>query len=97
MEHMKDFLDSSSVIYGTDKYVPEKIFVRFFKQYCCENNTHINRYIKSIYEVPFSERGLVIRCHTGMYKGKSFAPQDFIFGIDIMEEEYGARCEDFDV
>lgn len=94
---MKDFLDSSRVVYGTDKYVPEKVFIRFFKQHCRENNTRIHRYTKSMYEVPFSEKELVIKYHRGMYKGIEFAPQDFIFGVDIMEEEYGASYQDLDV
>jgi hypothetical protein len=91
---MQEFLDSSYVVYGTDKYVPEKVFIRFFKQYCRENNKRITRYIKSIYEAPLSEKGLTIRYHTCTYKGKAFVPQDFIFGVDIMEEEYGTTYLD---
>jgi len=38
-----------------------------------------------------------IKYHSGMYKGRMFNNQRFLFGVDVKEQEYGPTSDEFDV
>ena len=97
IEYMKNFLDTGDFIYGVDLRIPKKLFIQYFRQYCQRNGIERIKNVESLFELPFLAKNIIVINYTGIYKGKAFAPQDFIFGVDIMEEEYGASHQDLDV
>ena len=97
VEHMKNFLDTNDFIYGSDLHIPKKFFIQIFKQYCQINGIECIKNIESLFELPFLAKNLVIINYRGHYRRKMYTDQDFIFGVDVKEQEYGPTSKDFDV
>jgi hypothetical protein len=93
MEMMISFIESDILIRGDDKFIPEKIFIKYFKDYCQSKQ----KYTESVYKRPFSDKKIDIKYHSGMYKGRMFNNQRFLFGVDVKEQEYGPTSDEFDV
>ena len=94
-EHMKDFLDTDEVIYGSDLRMPKKLFIQYFRQYCQRMDVKRIGNVESLFELPFLAKNLVVLPYSGTYRRMMYAEQDFVFGIDTVERSYGRL--DFDV
>jgi hypothetical protein len=81
---LQHFLASEKVVYGPDKFCPQRIFVQVFNQHCVENNLGKWRFNPDFYAGPFSSRELEVRNETRVYNGTAYAAQPFIFGLDIV-------------
>ena len=93
MEMMISFIDSGILIQGDDKFMPEKIFIKYFKDYCQSKQ----KYTETVYKQLFSDKRIVVKYYSGMYKGRMFNNQRFLFGVDVKEQEYGPTSDEFDV
>ena len=80
------FLSSDKVIYGREMCVPHKLFVQIFNQHCQENMLGRCRLNEDIYAGPFSSRELEVKTMTTVYKGKAYANQKFIVGMDFNQD-----------
>ena len=83
---LQNFLASEKVRYGTDLFCPQKLFVQIFNQHCQENNLGRPKFNPDFYAGPFSSRGLEVRREALTYKGRAYPKQEFIYGIDIIED-----------
>jgi hypothetical protein len=80
------FLESEKVEYGTDKFVPQKLFVHMFNQHCQENNLVRSKFNPDVYAGPFSSKELDVRTESVTYKGRAYGSQPVIYGLDIVQE-----------
>jgi phage/plasmid-associated DNA primase len=80
------FLESEKIEYGTDKCVPQKLFVHVFNQHCQENNLPKSKFNPDVYAGPFSSREIEVRSDAIQYRGRAYASQPVIYGLDIMQE-----------
>lgn len=80
------FLESEKVEYGTDKFVPQKLFVHIFNQHCQENNLNRSRFNPDVYAGPFSSKEIEVRNESITYKGRAYAAQPVIYGLDVVQE-----------
>lgn len=88
-EHMKDFLDTDEeVIYGSDLRMPKTSFIQYFRRYCARKDIKRIGNVESLFELPFLAKNLVVLPYSGHYRGKMYAEQDFIFGVDTIEVSY---------
>ena len=92
---LQHFLASDKVVYGPDKFIPQKLFVQIFNQHCQENVLGRCRFNEDIYAGPFSSREIDVRGGSMTYRGKAYANQKFVHGIDAIEDNY--LGEDVDV
>jgi hypothetical protein len=92
---LHNFLASDKVVYGPDKCIPQKLFVQIFNQHCQENVLGRCRFNEDIYAGPFSSREIDVRMGSATYRGKAYANQRFVYGIDAIEDNY--LGEDADV
>ena len=83
---LQNFLASEKVRYGTDLFCPQKLFVQIFFQHCQENNLGRSKFNPDFYAGPFSSKGLEVRKEALTYKGRAYPKQEFIYGIDIVED-----------
>ncbi len=83
---LQNFLESEKVEYGSDKFVPQKFFVHMFNQHCQENNLPKSKFNPDVYAGPFSSRELEVRSEAVTYRGKPYATQPVIYGIDLIQE-----------
>ena len=82
---LQNFLASEKCLFGTDRFIPQKIFIAYFKTHCTENNLGVCKFNQDIYAGPFSSREIEVRNEAREYKGSMYANQPFIFGVDIGE------------
>lgn len=80
------FMESEKLEYGQDKFVPQKLFVHMFNQHCQENNLPKSKFNPDIYAGPFSQKELEVRTEAVTYKGRSYANQPIIYGVDVVQE-----------
>lgn len=83
---LQNFLASEKVRYGADLFCPQKLFVQIFFQHCQENNLGRSKFNPDFYAGPFSSKGLEVRKEALTYKGRAYPKQEFIYGIDIVED-----------
>jgi hypothetical protein len=83
---LHNFLESTNLIYGSELYVPQKIFVQVFNQHCQANNLGRPKFNPDFYAGPFSSREIEVREESLTYKGRVYPKQPFIFGLDVLEE-----------
>ena len=83
---LHNFLASEKVQYGEDMCVPQKIFVQLFNQHCQENNLGKVKFNPDFYAGPFSARDIEVRSEAVTYKGRAYATQPVIYGLDVVEE-----------
>lgn len=88
IEHMKNFLDTDELIYGNDLCVPKKLFIMYFRWYCQKVGIKRIENVEPLFELPFLAKNLVVINYAGQYRGKMYAEQDFIFGVDVVEKTY---------
>lgn len=81
------FMESEKLVYGSDKFVPQKVFVNIFNQHCAENNLPKSKFNPDIYAGPFSQKELEVRSEAVSYKGKQYATQPIIYGVDVVQED----------
>jgi hypothetical protein len=66
--------------------VPQKVFVQNFNIHCHENNLGKVKFNPDFYAGPFSARDIEVRSEAITYKGRGYANQPVIFGVDVVEE-----------
>lgn len=86
---LENFLQSPVIKMTKDGCCPRAEFVTKFNQYCLANNLGKPKFNYDFYAGPFSQRDITVRHHTAMYKGKMMANQEFIFGIELIDEDEG--------
>ena len=92
---LQHFLASDKLVYGVDKFIPQKLFVQIFNQHCQENVLGRSKFNEDIYAGPFSSREIDVKSGSITYRGKAYANQKFIHGVDAIEDNYTG--EDIDV
>ena len=80
---LQHFLASEKLVYGPDKFCPQKLFVQLFNQHCLENNLGKCKFNPDFYMGPFSNRDLDVRTESLTYGGRMLGTQPFVFGVDI--------------
>ena len=83
---LQNFLASEKVRYAEDAFVPQKIFIQIFNQHCQENNLGKVKFNPDFYAGPFSTRDIEVRSEAVTYKGRAYAIQPVVFGVDVVEE-----------
>ena len=83
---LQNFLASEKVQYDKELFVPQKIFIQIFNQHCQENNLGKFKFNSDFYAGPFSSRKLEVRSEARTYKGRAFAAQPIVFGLDVVED-----------
>ena len=83
---LQNFLASEKVRYAEDACVPQKIFIQVFNQHCQENNLGKVKFNPDFYAGPFSTRDVEVRSEAVTYKGRAYANQPVVFGLDVIEE-----------
>ena len=88
---LHNFLASEKVRYGKGLFVPQKVFVQNFNIHCHENNLGKVKFNPDFYAGPFSARDIEVRSEAVTYRGRGYANQPVIFGLDVVEEtiEFG--------
>jgi hypothetical protein len=94
IDHMNNFLDTDEIIHGIDLRMPKKLFIQQFRHYCARKDIKRIGDVESLFELPFLTKNLIVVNYSGTYRGKMYAEQDFIFGIDTVEV---SCCADIDV
>ena len=84
---LTNFLESTYVILGEDKFVPQKEFVAKFNQHCRENNLGSYKFHGDFYAGPFSSRDIEVRVETVKYNGKILKNQPIIYGLDLVTDD----------
>jgi hypothetical protein len=89
--HYTNFLESTSIKFGEDLFVPQKIFVAKFNKHASatgfQNNNKNEKFHQDFYAGPFSARDIEVRVETVKYKGRTYNNQAIIFGVDIVNED----------
>jgi Family of unknown function (DUF5906) len=83
---LQHFLASEKLVYGPDKFIPQNAFVASYKEHCSLNTLGTPKFNEDVYAGPFSSRELEVRTTSMTYRGKAYATQKFIFGVDTVEE-----------
>jgi hypothetical protein len=79
------FLGSEKIIYASNLFVPQKVFVTSFMSHCQENNLLRPRgFNEDTYAAPFSSRDIEVRVETVIYNGVNYCSQPVIYGLDIV-------------
>ncbi len=92
---LQHFLESEKIEYGSDKYVPQKLFVHVFNQHCQENNLPRSKFNPDVYAGPFSSREIEVRSDVVNYRGKMYAQQPIIYGLDVVQDHNEISNVDF--
>lgn len=92
---LQNFLESEKLVFGHDKFVPQKLFVQIFNQHCQENNLPRSKFNQDVYAGPFSSRELEVRSSEVQYRGRVYASQPIIYGVDIIQENVEISNVDF--
>ena len=83
---LQNFLASEKVRYAEDAFVPQKIFIQVFNQHCQENNLGKVKFNPDFYAGPFSTRDIEVRSAAITYKGRAYAIQPVVYGVDVIED-----------
>jgi len=83
---LQHFLCSEKFKYGTDLFIPQKLFVAQFNQHCKENNLGTFRFNQDFYAGPFSAKELEVRVASVIYQGNAYSTQPIIYGLDVKVE-----------
>ena len=86
---LENFLQSPNIKFDPDGCCPKSEFTAKLNQYCLMNNLGKPKFNYDFYAGPFSQRDIVVRNHTAVYKGKMMANHEFIFGIELIDENEG--------
>ena len=86
---LHNFMESTNVVYGEDLCVPQKLFVQLFNQHCQSNNLGRPKFNPDFYAGPFSSRDIEVREESITYKDRVYPKQPVVFGLDIVEENFG--------
>lgn len=84
---LQHFLCSEKLKFGSDLFVPQKVFVAYFNQHCRENNLPQCRFNQDFYAGPFSSREIEVRVESRIYQGQAYSSQPMIYGLDFKNEE----------
>jgi len=84
---LQHFLCSEKFKFGSELFVPQKVFVAQFNQHCRENNLPQCRFNQDFYAGPFSSRELEVRVESRIYQGQAYSTQPFIYGLDFKGDE----------
>ena len=84
---LENFLQSPNIKCTPGGTCPKAEFVSKFNNYCLANNLGKPKFNYDFYAGPFSQRDIVVRHSTSMYKGKMLANQEFIFGIELLDDD----------
>ena len=84
---LQHFLSSEKIVYGRDKYIPQKLFISAFNAHCIENLLGRCKFNPDIYAGPFSAREIEVRNDTCTYNGTAYTAQAVIYGLDISAGE----------
>jgi NOL1/NOP2/fmu family ribosome biogenesis protein len=84
---LQHFLCSEKFRFGSDLFVPQKVFVAQFNQHCRDNNLGSFKFNQDFYAGPFSARELEVRVESRIYNGNAYSTQPFIFGLDFVTQE----------
>lgn len=87
------FMESEKLEYGPDKFVPQKLFVHMFNQHCQENNLPRSKFNPDVYAGPFSQKELEVRSDAVTYKGRPYANQPIIYGVDVVNEVINSNID----
>jgi hypothetical protein len=80
---LQHFLSSEKIVYGMDKFIPQKLFISAFNAHCIENLLGRCKFNPDIYAGPFSAREIEVRNDTCVYNGTAYTSQSVIYGLDI--------------
>ena len=92
---LQNFLESEKLVFGPENFVPQKLFVQIFNQHCQENNLPRSKFNPDVYAGPFSSRELEVRNVEVQYRGRMYASQPIIYGVDIVQENIEISNVDF--
>lgn len=84
---LENFLQSPVVKINAEGCCPRAEFVSKFNNYCLANNLGKPKFNYDFYAGPFSQRDITVRHHTALHKGKMMANQEFIFGLELIDED----------
>jgi hypothetical protein len=85
---LQHFLSSEKIVYGSDKFIPQKLFISAFNAHCIENILGRCKFNPDIYAGPFSAREIEVRNDTCTYNGTAYTAQSVIYGLDIAAGEF---------
>jgi hypothetical protein len=92
---LTNFLESTNVVMGPDKFVPQKLFISAFNSHCKDNNLGMHKFHQDFYAGPFSSRDIEVREETVNYKGRFYKRQCIIYGIDVISEDDDNLSNDY--
>jgi hypothetical protein len=69
--------------------------VQIFNQHCQENNLPRSKFNQDVYAGPFSSREIEVRSSEVQYRGRVYASQPIIYGLDILQENIEISNVDF--
>jgi len=84
---LQHFLSSEKIVFGRDKFIPQKLFISAFNAHCIENLLGRCKFNPDIYAGPFSAREIEVRNDTCTYNGTAYTTQSVIYGLDIVAGE----------
>jgi hypothetical protein len=83
---LHNFMESTNIVYGPDKCVPQKEFIQRFNQHCKENNLGNHKFHQDFYAGPFSSRDIEVRNETIVYRDIPYPIQPIIYGLDLVND-----------
>ena len=83
---LHNFMESTNLVYGSDKYVPQKEFIQRFNQHCKENNLGNHKFHQDFYAGPFSSRDIEVRNEMVVYRDIPYPIQPIIYGLDLVND-----------
>ena len=84
---LQHFLSSEKIVFGRDKFIPQKLFISAFNSHCIENLLGRCKFNPDIYAGPFSAREIEVRNDTCTYNGTAYTTQSVIYGLDVVAGE----------
>jgi phage/plasmid-associated DNA primase len=83
---LHNFMESTNLVFGADKYVPQKEFIQRFNQHCRENNLGNHKFHQDFYAGPFSSRDIEVRNEMVVYRDIPYPIQPIIYGLDLVND-----------
>lgn len=80
---VEHFMESDKVRYGTNLYVPQKVLVKVFRDFCIEKGIGHYRFDYEMYKQVFKQRNVSISTTSCTYNGIEFTEQPVFFGMDV--------------
>jgi hypothetical protein len=84
---LQHFLSSEKIVFGRNKFIPQKLFISAFNAHCIENLLGRCKFNPDIYAGPFSAREIEVRNDTCTYNGTAYTTQSVIYGLDVVAGE----------